>query len=357
MTDTDLKAGPSNRSVAYQLWLIGALGPLIYYLSAELGKNDFVVLWIAGKQVLSGEAASVYDLSSTGIYTKLFGLGKATIFPYPPNALFLFIPFALLPYMAAFSAWAGLSLAFFYHCARPYCRDQLPAVLAILTPAAITCFAFGQTGLLFGGLWLLAFRGRWGAVAVLTFKPHLGFLSILSLRTGAAFLKTLLLVLAIGSLTTVIFGFDLWRSFIDHSVAHAAKIDSMARWKFLGVTPAIGYGLAGWIPFATIGALLLARNVNAFTAATASFLISPYGFNYDMPVVCLGFGLIVAQHWRDMPIRHRIPVAIGFLSPAIAITGNWWVPPLLCWALWAQTKYSLGAKNGQTNDNYPSVAG
>lgn len=343
MNESDSDVGPFNRSVALQLWVIGALGPLIYFLSVELGKNDFVALWIAGKQALAGEAANVYDLMATGAYASILGKGKATIFPYPPNALPIFMPFSALPYLAAYWIWATASLAFFAYCARPYCDGRLPLVMAILTPASIACFAFGQTGLLFGGLWLLAFRGKWVAVALLTFKPHLGFLSILSLRTRAAFVKTCLLVVIVFAATIVVFGFDLWRSFLEHSIGHAARIDNLARWKFLGVTPAIGYGIAGWIPFAAIGALLLARNVNVFTVATASFLISPYGFNYDMVVASLGFGLLVAERWTVMPIRHRIPTAIGFLSPAIAMTGNWWMPPLIAWALWAQVQYSSGS--------------
>jgi hypothetical protein len=76
-----------------------------------------------------------------------------------------------------------------------------------------------------------------------------------------------------------------------------------------------------------------------FTAATASFLVSPYAFHYDMPVASLGFGLLVFGHWREMPIGHRIPVALGFLSPVIAMIGAWWMPPLLLWSLWTQIKY------------------
>jgi hypothetical protein len=115
------------------------------------------------------------------------------------------------------------------------------------------------------------------------------------------------------------------------------------------VTPAIGYGFVGWIPFAAAGALLLARRVNAFTASTASFLISPYGFHYDMTVAALGFGLIAYLHWDRMPVSHRIPVALGFLSPVIASAGAWWIPPLLLWALWAQTKYDPVAGKAPSN--------
>ncbi|HEY0630342.1 MAG TPA: glycosyltransferase family 87 protein [Sphingomicrobium sp.] len=339
MTEHPSVAKPTNRSVAIQLWAIGALGPLIYFSKGEIGKNDFVALWIAGKQLLSGNVVGIYDLASTGQYTALFDLGQATIFPYPPHALFLIAPFSMLPQMSAYLVWTLGTAAFFWWCARPYFRTGVPSILSIMTPAAISTIAFGQTGLLFGGLWILAFRGKWPAVALLTIKPHLGFLAILSLRSRSDFLKTALLAAALVVVSALMFGVGLWASFFDHTIAHAIKISNLNRWFFAGVTPAIGYGFWGWLPFAAAGALMLCRNVNLFTVSTASFLISPYGFHYDMTVASMGFGLLIASHWQEMPIRHRIPVALGFLSPAIAITGAWWIPPLLLWALWTQVQY------------------
>ena len=118
---------------------------------------------------------------------------------------------------------------------------------------------------------------------------------------------------------------------------------ALERWMFAGVGPAMGYGMIGWVPFALAGGLILARNVNVFTASTASFLISPFGFHYDMTVCSLGFGLLVFTQWRSMPVRHRIPVALGFLAPVVAVAGAWWVPPLLLWSLWTQVKYPVPA--------------
>jgi hypothetical protein len=201
---------------------------------------------------------------------------------------------------------------------------------------------FGQTGLLFGGLWLLAFKGRWQAVALLTFKPHLGIMGIFSLRGWRTFAYVIMLTLILLVASISIFGWAVWPSFIENSITHAARIGSMKRWLFAGVTPAMGYGLWGWALFAIAGTMLLAKNVNVFTTATATFLISPYGFHYDLTVVCLGFGLLIFNHWHRMPVRHRIPVALGFLSPVIAILGVWWMPPIIGCALWAQTKYDVG---------------
>lgn len=330
---------PINKSVAIQIWIIGALGPLFLLLSGPYGRYDFAAFWVAGKQVLAGNAAQIYSTVATQVYAEQLALGGATIFPYPPHALFLYVPFALIPYIPGYIAWNLVSSVFFSLAARPYLPDRFPLILSILTPAAITCLDFGQTGLIFGGLWLMAFRGKWAAVSLLTFKPHLGFLSILSLKDRSAFLKTSVLAAALVAASVLLFGAALWPGFLDHTLHHGEKFTVMKRWLFAGVGPAMAYGLWGWVPFAAAGGLMLARNVNVFTASTASFLITPYAFHYDMPVASLGFGILIFAHWNVMPIRHRIPIALGFLSPAIAIVGAWWVPPLLLWALWTQVQY------------------
>ena len=321
----------SNRSVVIQLWIIGAIFPLLLAAIASAFFLDFGLLWLAARQILSGHSAEIYDSA----------IGPERVFPYPPHAALIFLPFGLLPRMAAMIAWNVACALFFCWAARPNCPKGFPPILAILTPAAIICLTFGQTGLLLGALWLLAFRGKWPAVALMTFKPHLGILSILSIRSWADFAKIIGLVLAIVALTLILFGPQLWLSFIEHTIDHGGRIGSVSRWQFIGVTPTFGFGVWGWLMFAVAGALLLAKNVNVFTAATATFLIAPYGFHYDMPVVSLGFGILAYRHWHQMPIRHRIPVALGFLAPIIAVTGTWWMPPIIGWALWAQSKYDL----------------
>lgn len=334
---------PSNRSIAIQMWVIGALVPLAFILTGPAGEYDFAAFWVAGRQVLDGAAAGIYSTAATQGYADGLDLSGATIFPYPPHALFLYAPLALIGYIPAYLLWNLASAAFFYAAARPYLPQNFPPILTVLTPAALICLDFGQTGLLFGALWLLAFRGSWAAVALMTFKPHLGILAILALKTRAAFIKTSMLAAMLIGASVLLFGIALWFGFIEHSLRHAAQLAALKRWLFAGVGPAMAYGLWGWIPFAAAGGLMLARNVNAFTAATASLLVSPYAFHYDMPVASLGFGLLAFGHWHEMPTGHRIPVALGFLSPIVALMGAWWVPPLLLWALWIQIKYDAAS--------------
>jgi hypothetical protein len=337
-----------NRSTAIQLWVIGALIPVALFFVGDPRTRDFTILWAAAAQLLSGNEIAIYQPDLTNILVDGLARGHAAVFPYPPHALFFILPFGLLPYFPAFLVWSAASLFLFSWAARPYFPSGLPPILAVLTPASLICLDFGQTGLLLGALWLFAFRGKWAAVALLTFKPHLGFLSILSIRTLANLVRIALFVLALIGASAMLFGHNLWPEFIHQATSHGSKIGSVKGWLFAGVSPAMGYGFWGWIPFATAAALLLARNVNVFTASTASFLISPFGFHYDMTVTSLGFGLTIARNWHVMPVRDRTPIAIGFLCPVVAIGGVWWVPPLLLWALWAQVKYEARAVNLDT---------
>ena len=329
---------PTNRSIAFQLWAVGAIVPLAFILFSDHIRFDFGALWVAGKLVLSGDVR-IYDADVAKAVAERFTGGGESNFPYPPHALFFFVPFALLPYKIAYVAWNVATAIFFCIAARPYLPRGFPPILSILTPAALTCFHFGQTGLLLGGLWLFAFRGSWASVALLTFKPHLGILSVLALRGRAAYLWTTLAVIALVGLSLLAFGPQIWIDFFRHSLGHAREIGERQRWLFVGVSPAIGYGLIGWIPFALAAAIILARNVNAFSAATASLLISPYGFHYDLTVVCLGFGLMIFAHWDRMPVSHRIAIMLGFLAPVLVKAGAWWMPPILLWALWVQVNY------------------
>jgi hypothetical protein len=302
-----------------QLLLLGTILPALTFArwiyKGEFG-SDFAVFWRAGSLFLAGDWAAIYR--TVAEYN----------FPYPPHALLLFTPFAILSFWPALVAWNLLSAAFFIWAARPYGQ------IAILTPGALMCLYYGQTGLIVGGLWLLAFRGKWPAVALLTIKPHLGFLSVLSLQSlrQAAMVAGIAIALALPLIS-------LWPDFVAHSLAHTTDMaQENYHWHFVAVTPAIAYGVIGWIPFALAAALMLARNVNVFTAATAALLIAPYGFSYDMPVACLGIFLAARRHWEQLSTLDRLALALGFLCPSIARFGVWWVPPLLLWCLWVQVK-------------------
>lgn len=297
------------------LCVIGAIWPLNLTIQwAAAGPNDFMYFWEAGQAVLTGAPMD-----------KIW-------FPYPPHALFLYVPFAMLPFLAAWAVYNLWGLALFLFAARRFIPKGFPAVLAICTPAVLFCVLYGQTGLLVGALWLWAFQGKWQAVALLTFKPHLGILSALSLNRKTI-LPTVALAAAIIAASMLVF-WDWWPQFFAQIGKQSAAIGVNNKWPYVAVGPAVGYGFAGWAVFALAALFLLSRHMSMFSAATAALLVSPYGFHYDMPVASLGF--ILALYAEKSPNR-TLAFAAALMLPVLVRFGAWIAPPVLLWALWAQT--------------------
>lgn len=335
----------SNRSVVVQLCLLGALLPIWLTVSNAMSgeaESDFLVLWDAGRAALLGRPVYV------------------STFPYPPHALLLFAPLAALPPGLSELLFDIAGVALFAWAARPYLPSGFPPI-AIVTPAVLLCLYFGQTGLVVGGLWLLAFRGFPAAVALLTFKPHLGLLSVLSLRGWSSLLRTALLASLLVVTSMLLFGVAIWADFFQAVTRQAMAIGDNSKWPVSGVSPAIGYTLWGWPPFAIAAALMLARKITPFTAATASLLISPYGFHYDMAVACLGFALAIHGGWSRATLLQRLALAGGYLAPVLVYLGTWWIPPLLLWALWVQTSEGVDPSprigNLEAGDSGPESKG
>jgi len=295
------------------LLLIGAIFPLKLAVETIGGPNDFSYFWNAARSALYGSPTIAW-------------------FPYPPHALFLYLPFAPLPFHAAWAVFNFYGLALFVLAARPYLPKGFPPLLAICTPAVIICVVFGQTGLVVGALWLWAFRGRWQAVAVLTFKPHLGILSALSLNRRTL-LPTVLLAGALILASVAVFP-DWWAQIPDQILRQSGQIGQRARWNHIGVGPAIGYGFVIWAVFAAAALYLLARDTNVWSAATAALLVSPYGFHYDMPVASLGFALALC---KEQPVSKSVLLTLALWLPVLVQIGAWVAPPILMGALWAQT--------------------
>lgn len=326
------------------LWILGAVGPIAALNLAPVSERDFGSIWAAGRAIMAG--VDPYQVDAFKAFgDRLLGVGPYN-FTYPPHALFLFLPFAMLPAVPALVAWTLFSFAIFYWAARPLMPEGLPPALALLVPPAIININFGQTGLITSALFLIAFRGSGLAAAALTFKPHMGFLVAPALlrdrrALATAIVATLVLVLA----SALLFGG--WDDFFRHARDYqGGKLvnHTQASWVLQATTPMIGYGLWGWLMYAVGGAYLLSRNFNLFTAATATFLISPYGLHYDMAAVCLGFAILLYTCWDAMPAWHKAVAALAYLTPVIVGYGTWLVPPILLIGLLVQGQWLEGVR-------------
>lgn len=316
------------------LCAVGAIVPLYYQGLTPLGFRDFADFWIAGRAVLAGVNPS--DPQAFHAFAQnAFGGDYAYNWPYPPPMLVAAVPASLLPYPIAFFVWNAVTLALFYYASRPFLPPRL-RVLAVLSPAAILTVIFGQTGFLVGALWFVAFRFS-AAAALLIIKPHMGALA--GFRTLANPKELVLgvgLLLAVCLISGLLFGG--WSDFFANTTqARALLTGSNVTWVLVETAPGVGYGVYGWLFFAAAASLLLWRDFNVWTAATATMLISPYGYHYDMTVICAGLLLFLYKR-DDLPAWQVAILVLAFLSPAyVRVIGTWFVPPVLLAALAIQT--------------------
>ena len=90
-----------NRSVAIQLWVIGALLPVALIVVGVGAHRDFELLWTAAREVLWGDPAAIYRFGAAHSLADGSRWSEGSIFPYPPHALLLFIQRKILWWKAA----------------------------------------------------------------------------------------------------------------------------------------------------------------------------------------------------------------------------------------------------------------
>jgi hypothetical protein len=340
------RVAPLGPAALALLCLVGSLPWLIGTVVGEAVRRnwtgrDFDDLWVAARMTLRGHAAEVFDIASfQAAFKAMLGVGSTVqIYSYPPHALFLAVPVGAMPYPAALILWDGATLAFFLWAARPFIAQGVPWWVAALSPASLICLGFGQYGLLTSALFLLAFRGSGLSAALLTIKPHIGFLvAVRMLRDRRALLMAVTATIALIGASALVFGREAWVQFLTESVPYqlsrVASADATVRG--MQVTPAFTYGFAGQVVFAAAAIFFLTRCFNLFTAATATFLIAPYGFHYDMPAACLGFAYLLAT--RDLPLAEKALLAIAFCVPGLVGGMEWVASPFLLLGLYVQTR-------------------
>ena len=338
--------------IVLSIWLLGMIFGAsvgIRGWNASLANRDFACFWVAGKIARSGLAALVYDPNALrAAAASWIGTTAKIAFPYPPHSLLFAVPLSLVPYKLSFWLWQSVSAALFYVAAKPHLPKHFPAILAVLTPAALINVALGQVGLFYGALWLFAFGGSSIASAMLTFKPHLGFLVAVEVIRKRRLVRTSIVAVALILLSLLVFGANAWTaSLLQGASNQVAMLTSgaMSKWPTQMTTPLLTYGVAGWALFASAAAFLLSRNFNVFTAATATFLIAPYGFHYDMTVVCLGFGVLLFKKWEEMPVWQRLACTLAFLTPGLVAVESWLIPPLLLLGLYVQAVGASGSES------------
>ena len=317
---------------------------------------DFVNTWMGARRALEGQPQEWFD---TNVYNAALREMFGETFPehhwsYPPHLLLVTWPLGFLAYFPAFVVWCGVGFALYVAVAAQGDRRGDRLLMLVAAPAIVMNIISGQkgfftAGLLIGGLSLLDRRPIVSGIlfGVLTMKPQLGLLlPLMLLLKGqwrciiSATVTTLILV----GVTGAIFGADVWPRFFSDSVptqsewlTHGSGIfPSMMPTAFMnaritGLPADWAWVVQAPVSIAAIAALTWTcwrqRDPVLSTALflTASFLVTPYAFHYDMIV----FGWVLAQlrdHEGSQRLDHHLAIAVWTLPAWTVLLGYNGIP-------------------------------
>jgi hypothetical protein len=289
--------------------------PLPYDPVGYLVGRDFVNTWVGGELALTRSPQTHFsaDAYNALLAEKFGGRYPLHIWSYPPHLLLFTWPFALMPYMLAYVLYCAAGLILYLAVVTDGQRRADHLVLLTLAPAVTANIWCGQNGflttaMLVGGLVALDRRPILaGALfGVLSIKPQLGVLLPLMLaltgrwRTILAAVGTVALLLA---LTSLAFGPDVWAAYVKDAMPVQTKVFLRDYENFMVHMPTafmnarvagLSLSVAAWLQavlslsavMAVVWTFWHRRDVDLSNAllVTATFLVTPYAFNYDMVV-------------------------------------------------------------------------
>ncbi|MGX5773355.1 glycosyltransferase family 87 protein [Methylorubrum zatmanii] len=336
--------------------------------------TDFDAFHIAGRMVWRGDIADAYHLPALlRVQRTLTGNEAFLPWTYPPPFDLVVAGLALLPISLAYLAFVGTTLAAYLLVLARIAGPLFPVTLLALFPVLFIGVASGQNGFLTGtmvgltGLGLLG--GRTGAgvpLGLMVIKPHLavglGLCTLLMRRWACLAVAALVAILAAG-LATAVLGFAVWPAFlrgVDEAKAFLAageyplfRMVSVYAW-LRGIGLSAPAALAAQMATAMAALGLIGRALQrrlpprqvVGLAALVSLLVSPYAYDYDLPLYGIalalllpdllerasrgeqitllglgwgagGYGFVTNSVWGD--IETAPPVGVSFAGPILLV--------------------------------------
>lgn len=322
--------------------------------------RDFANAWLGGQALFQGNVDILYDIG--GYFDFQREMLAPTVanhnFSYPPHTLFFLAPLAAFDYVPALLIWTAASLLTFYYAAKPYLvQAKIPPWVALILAGTLMNIWAGHYGLLLGAGLLSAWRicdGRPILAGILfgllTIKPHMGVLIPVVLlcrrqwlAMAVAALTTATLVLA----SAAAFGWGVWETYLTDTREYQAYLLSRPPefYHFMMPTVYQALHLAGLTSLAGLGQILSAVAVTAgvvwvslraastqkagLLAATGTFLVLPYAFNYDMTVVSLVALILGATYVAHGSLPEKTLLGGAAVAPAIVIFVNFAGVPVI----------------------------
>jgi arabinofuranan 3-O-arabinosyltransferase len=325
------------------LWLLNKDGMPVYH--------DFTYHYAGAMQVLRDDVASLYDPREfLRLQEAVVGPGQArfTIWPYPPTFLLILMPFAMLPYVAAFLTWEIVSLVAFVAVVYFIVRRPAAIALALASPFTAWNFLAGQSGFLTGALLgasLLLLERRpmlAGAfIGCLSYKPQFGVLfpiALIAANQWRAVASAAAAIVAWAGVSIVALGTRPWAMF-PRELAMQAGVNLLAepdtQWGYLQTV----YGLVRHFNGAA-GLAWLVQGVTAFavaaivwivwrsrvhyalkaaTLSAAVFIATPYTLAYDLAGIAVPIAFLAAEQLRRGVLKGEQTVLLGLFATSLPI--------------------------------------
>ena len=324
---------------------------------SRLDITDFHAFYLVGQAIVSGHVAEVYDTGHLFPMEVALG-GRQVLMPwsYPPPFGLLVAGLALMPLAAAYLAFTAGTLALYlWATARLAGEARWPVILASFVSIVLN-LRCGQNGLLTAGIVALAAAalveraspraGVWlGAMVI---KPHLVLMLPVWLalqRRWAVLAGAASVALALIAGSTMILGSEVlpafWQSLSDVGHMMSSGVFPLYRMTSvfafllsLGVSPGLAVLLHGAVALIVLGTVAQAwtrsgdMRLGLGLAIMAGLFISPYVYDYDLPVFGVGLMLAAPALQQRLSVARYRALLIGF---AAAQTPGFLLTPIGAW--------------------------
>jgi hypothetical protein len=292
--------------------------------------RDFFCFWAVSELSLAGDPAAAFDWEQLRAAQQSIGSGeKFYTWSYPPTFQLVILPLALVRPLIAQVLWAVAGAAVFAFAYKKLLPQRHSLLVVASSGVFVTNLYVGQTGIWLAALYLAGLaslmeperRWPWGAAAfgIAAFKPHLGLLVPLTLlfsRQWAAFAMATAAFALFAWVSVLVFGVDLWWSFIDMagrtlellggSGYHPHLLTTFfSALRSLGVPAQLVYPIH-WLLAAAVFASAVwlmwrCRDplLSASVAICAGLLIFPYAYYYDLMLLIGPLAVLVRDALRS----------------------------------------------------------
>lgn len=306
---------------------------------------DFDVFHLVGQMHWAGNLEEAYRFELFRARQEaLSGSETAMPWTYPPPFDLVTAALALMSPGLAYLVFVSVTLAAYLLVLRRIAGGHFPVVLVCLFPILALTVLVGQNGFLTGSLIglfaLLASRGsRWAGLplGLMVVKPHLalgiGVFLILS-RRWVWIAQAALTAVGVSLLSNLVLGPGIWTAFL-HGVRESGEFLEAGRYplqrmtsvyaglRSFGIESRIAFGIHAGVALCALAMVQVAlvrgwRSDRALVVAVlATLLVSPYNYDYDLPI--LGIALALVLKALPAPFSYRL------------------LPPALVLALFAET--------------------